>query len=412
MTSSGSNPSKYLGRELEYLEQVLAGDSWSSTGGSWTNTFERAFAKRLGTRYAIAFNSGTSTLHAALEAVGVGFGDEVISPALTVIMDTAATLHANAVPVYADIDPATFNLDPTDLERKITPRTKAVIVVALYGLPADMDRILAIAGKHGVAVIEDNAQALLSTYRGRLLGSFGQLASYSFETTKHLSCGEGGALITNDEALATAARKVGGHGFRTLAAAEGRTRLNDEAFQNPDYKRHDTLGWNYRLSEFNAAVALAQLERADELVQLRRQSARLFLEAMANCDFLTPQLEPETCRNTYYTLGACYTGEEVHGVSWRSFWRTYRAEGGDGFYGAWAVPYLEPVMSTRVFASRCPDLYRGVVYEPGLCPVAERIQPRLMQFKTNYRDLAQAASRAESLSRAIHRVQRGQIEPG
>ncbi|MGA9754698.1 MAG: DegT/DnrJ/EryC1/StrS family aminotransferase, partial [Desulfobaccales bacterium] len=137
-----TNPIKYLGNELKYIKKVLEGESWSATGGSWTIALERAFAKKIGTKYAVAFNSGTSTLHAALEAVGVGAGDEVISPAITVIMDTTATMHANAVPVFADVNPKTFTMDPEDLARKITPKTKAIITVAIYGLSPDMDPIM------------------------------------------------------------------------------------------------------------------------------------------------------------------------------------------------------------------------------------------------------------------------------
>ena len=153
-----SNPSKYLNNEIAYLKKVLDSECWSSTAGSWCQTLEEKFAEKFECNYAVAMNSGTSTLHSALEAVGVGAGDEVISPALTVIMDTTATLHANAIPVYADIDPHTFNIDPDDIERKITDKTKAIIAVSLYGLPCDMDRIMDIANKHGIAVIEDNAQ--------------------------------------------------------------------------------------------------------------------------------------------------------------------------------------------------------------------------------------------------------------
>lgn len=196
------NPSKYLGNELKYLQKVLEGESWSATGGSWTIGLEKEFAKRIGTIYGVAFNSGTSTLHAALEAAGVEPGDEVISPALTVIMDSTATFHANAVPVYCDVDEKTFNLDPDDLERKITDKTKAIIAVALYGLSPDYDRILEIAAKHNIVVIEDNAQAVLSRYKGRILGTIGDMASFSFENTKHISCGEGGMILTDNEKYA------------------------------------------------------------------------------------------------------------------------------------------------------------------------------------------------------------------
>ncbi len=395
-----TNPIKYLGNELKYIKQVLEGESWSATGGSWTIGLERAFAKKIGTKYAVAFNSGTSTLHAALEAVGVGAGDEVISPAITVIMDTTATMHANAVPVFADVNPKTFTMDPEDVARKITPKTKAIITVAIYGLSPDMDPILETARKHQIPVIEDNAQAVLSYYQGRRLGTIGDMASFSFENTKHISCGEGGMIVTDSEAHAEMARKIGGHGFKNLKADEGRIRLNQDVFQNPHYKRHDVLGWNYRLSEFNAAIALAQLERVEELVDLRIKSAGFFIDAMKTCDYLVPQEMPDGYVNSYYTLGVIYEGQDSIGVSWEEFRKAYIEAGGDGIYGGWSVPYLEPMMVTRQFAKRCPCIYENISYPQGLCPVAERIQPKIMQFKTNYRDVELAEKKAEVLARS------------
>jgi perosamine synthetase len=395
------NPSKYLGNELEYLKRVLEGESWSSTGGSWTNSLEKEFANKFGVKYAVAFNSGTSTMHAALEAAGVGPGDEVISPAITVIMNTTATIHANAVPVYADVDPDTFNIDPNEVEKKITPKTKAIIPVSLYGLPPDMDSIMDIAKRHHLIVIEDNAQCVLSTYKGRLAGTIGHMASYSFENTKHISCGEGGMIITDNENYAEAVRKIGGHGFKNLRATEGRIRLNQDIFQDPDYKRHDVLGWNYRLSEFNAAVALAQLERVESLVDLRIGSAEIFMDAMSSCNYLIPQRVPHGYTNSYYTLGVKYEGEAAIGVSWQAFRRAYIEAGGDGIYGAWSVPYMEPVVKERQFVSRCPWVYQDVQYHKGSCPVAESIQPKIMQFKTNYRDIELAKSKATVLKKVI-----------
>jgi len=403
MADQTDNPSKYLGNELKYIKMVLDSESWSATTGNWNQTLEGTFAKKFCAKYAVAMNSGTSTLHAALEAVGVGPGDEVISPALTVIMDTTATIHANAIPVYADINPETFTIDPKDIEKKITDKTRAIIPVSLYGLPPDYDPIIKIAEKNDLAIIEDNAQCFLSTYKGRMTGTIGHMASYSFENTKHLSCGEGGILITNDEQYAKTARKIGGHGFKNLKASEGRVRLNQDIFQNPNYKRHDTLGWNYRLSEFNAAIAMAQLERLDELVQMRIQSAQIFIEVMKGCEYLIPQATPAGYTNSYYTLGVIYNGMEKIGVSWEEFRRSYINAGGDGIYGAWAVAYLEPVIAERKFTSRCPWVYDNVYYHPGLCPVAEQVQPRLMQFKTNYRDLNLAKQKAEILRGVIEK---------
>lgn len=403
MSTKIENPSKYLGNELQYLQKVLEGESWSATGGSWTIGLERAFAKCIGTKYGVAFNSGTSTLHAALEAVGVGAGDEVISPALTVIMDSTATFHANAIPVYCDIDENTFNLDPSKLEELITPRTKAIIAVALYGLSPDYDRILEIAGRHNIPVIEDNAQAVLSFYKGKMLGTIGDIASFSFENTKHISCGEGGMILTDSEDFAQRCRKLGGHGFKNLRAEDGRVKLNQDVFQNPDYKRHDVLGWNYRMPEFTAAIAYAQLERVEELVKLRQDSAKIFMDVMKECEFLVPQVTPEGYVNSYYSLGVRYLGEEKLGVSWQDFRKEYVAVGGDGYYGAWSVPYLEPIISERAFAKRLPSVYENVRYEEGLCPVAERVQKQIMQMKTNYRDLELAKKKAEILYKLIRK---------
>tara|TARA_Y100000310_G_scaffold336615_1_gene421646 strand:- start:59 stop:1261 length:1203 start_codon:yes stop_codon:yes gene_type:complete len=398
------NPSKYLGNELNYLRNVLNSESWSSTSGSWTSNFEAEFAKRFKVKYAVAFNSGTSTLHAALEAIGVGPGDEVLSPALTVFMDASATIHANAVPVFVDVDPETFTMDPNDLEKKITPKSKAIIVVSIYGLPADMDKIMDIAKRYNLIVIEDNAQCFLSSYKGRLTGSIGDIASYSFENTKHLSCGEGGMIITNNKELAEKARKIGGHGFRNLSASEGRVRLNQDVFQDPDYKRHDGIGWNYRMPELLAAVGLAQLERIDELVELRKNSAQLFIDVMNDTDFLIPQKVPSRYTNSYYTLGVLYEGELKYGVTWKKFRELYIEEGGDGFYGAWSVPYLEPVIKEEKFVKRYLEIYNKIHYKKGICPIAEDIQKKLMQFKTNYRDLDLANEKAEILKKTIKRI--------
>ncbi len=158
------------------------------------------------------------------------------------------------------------------------------------------------------------------------------------------------------------------------------------------------------MPEFTAAVAYAQLERVDELVKLRQDTAKLFMDVMTQeCDYLIPQYTPEGYENTYYSLGVVYEGEEKTGVSWEDFRKTYVEMGGDGFYGAWSVPYLEPMIADRVFAKRLPEIYRDVKYEEGLCPVAERIQKKIMQFKSNYRDLELAKIKADILAKTIRK---------
>lgn len=397
------NPNKYRGNELEYIKKVLNNEGWSCTSGNWNQTLEQEFAFRTKSKYAVCFNSGTSTLHAALEAVGVSYGDEVIVPALTVIMDTTAVLHANAIPIYADIEKDTFNIDPVDVEKKITNKTKAIIAVSLYGLPANFTKLRHIADKYGIALIEDNAQCLYGECNNQMVGSFGDISSYSFENTKHISCGEGGIITTNNEELAMKCRKIGGHGFKNLKAEEGRVRLNQDVFQNPSYKRHDVLGWNYRLSEFNAAIALAQLEKSDELIDLRIQSAKIFLNILNKSKYFVPQIIPINYKHTYYTLGVIYFGDIVN-VSWYDFRKEYVNQSGDGIYSAWSVSYLEPMVSTGQYKHRCPELYKNLEYKNGLCPISEEIQPKLMQFKTNYRDLNIAKNKAKILEKTIKKM--------
>ena len=404
-----ANPSKYLGNEIKYLKKVLAAESWSATGGSWANKLESDFAKLHGVKYAIAMNSGTSTLHAALLAVGVSPGDEVITPALTVIMDTTAIIHANAIPVYVDIEPRTFNIDPDLIESAISDRTRAIIVVSLYGLPPNLPKIIQIAKKHRIPVIEDNAQMMLSSVNGKLAGTFGDISSWSFENTKHISAGEGGIVTTNNEQLAILMRKIGGHGFKNLQASEGRIRLNQDVFQDPNYKRHDLLGWNYRMPEFNAAIALAQLERVEELVNLRQKSAQIFLDELVPSGFFQTQLIPQNYTHSYYTLAVVYHGKEIHGVSWQNFRKKYIELGGDGIYGAWSVPYQEPLIADGYFKKSNPNIYADISFKKGICPVAEQIQPLIMQFKTNYRDLKLAKRKAKILSETIKKVKNDRI---
>jgi len=402
--------SKYGGNELEYLKQALKADTGIENPVHWNKRLEKMFAERFGVKYAIAHNSGTSALHSCLWAAGVGPGDEVISPAITVIMNTLTTLHQNAVPVYVDVDPETFNMDIKDLERKITPRTKAIFAVSMYGLPVDMDPVMELAKKHNIVVIEDNAECYLGEYRGRLAGTIGDMSIFSFESSKHLSVGEGGIAITNNEEYARKIRKCGGIGYKAVRA-DGDPVTTDRSFlQSPDYKRHDAIGWNYRLSEFGAAIAVAQLEQLDEKVKKRREIAKYYAEAIKDCSWMIPQKVPEGYVNSYWTYVVRYEGEKEIGVSWKDFYNTYKEMGGDGFYGAFSVPYLEPLMTERKWHKKgcpveCPH-YQGprIEYKEGLCPVAESIQPKLMQFKTDYRDLDLAQRKAEVLKATIEKL--------
>jgi perosamine synthetase len=392
---------KYAGKEFEYVKDYLENNK-----NPWTLRLEQAYSSRFGVPYAIAHNSGTSALHSCLAAAGVGPGDEVISPGLTVIMDTLVTLYQNAVPVYADVDPATFNIDPEDIRRKITKKTRAIIAVSLYGLPADMDPIMEIAREHNLVVIEDSAQTVLGMYKGRIAGTIGHMGCFSLERSKHLAIGEGGMVITSDERLAERVRKFGGIGYKNLRAIEGRMQTTPTTFQDPDYKRHDFFGWNYRMPEICAAVGLAQIERVDEIVRRRQAVAMLFAKAVDGCAWMTPQKTPPGLVNSYFTYAVRYEGDKALGVSWKEFYNKYIEAGGDGFYSAWSVPYLEPVIENMEYYGRdcptgCPHYGKKRTYKKGICPVAEELQPRMMQFKTNYRTIELAKRKAAALQKTI-----------
>jgi perosamine synthetase len=365
----------------------------------WVQRFEEAFAAKVGAPYAIAVNSGTSGLHAALFAAGVGPGDEVIQPAMTVVMDAYATIHLGGIPVFADIVPETQHIDPEDIARKITPRTKAIMTVSWQGLPVDMDPILDIARKHNLVVIDDSAQTMMGRYKGKIAGTNAHIGVYSFENKKHLTTGsEGGMIVTSDPELATRARKFAGLGYKHMTATAGRTHLALSTVQDPGYERFDTIGLNYRMNAISAAVGLAQLERVDHIVARRQACGRMFLDAITGCGWMVPQAVMADAEHTYYTFAVDYHGETERGVKWKEFYNRYMDMGGDGFYGCVVTPYLEVALRGKEFG--------GYRMEDGLCPEAEALQRRVMQFKTNYRNLGEARQKAEVLSKLVNEIGR------
>ena len=385
--------------EKRYIEQVLDSGDGSSTLGSMNNRFEAALAAKEGARYAVAFNSGTSTLHAALDAVGVGYGDEVITSPLTVISNLDVILSQNAIPVFADICPLTFNIDPADVASKITSRTKALMPISLYGLSCDLKPLMELGRKHGVAVINDAAEAFQARYKGELLGGIADITSYSTESSKHITTGDGGIVITNNETLAGKMRKFGSLGYAALKPSDGRIRSNKDIFQDPNYKRHDGFGFNYRMPEVAAALGLAQTERMDFFIKLRQDVACLYDEIVADCDYLVPQLVPEGYESTYWTYVCRYQREDV---SWQEFRKKYIEFGGDGIYAAWALLYHETFFASGAWKRRCPPLYDAINYPlKGLCPNAEALQPQLMQFVCNYSGVEEATPKVEALRKTI-----------
>jgi dTDP-4-amino-4,6-dideoxygalactose transaminase len=255
----------------------------NSDGDNPVAALEQQWAERFGFEHCVAVANGTAALSLALCALGIGPGQEVIVPALSFIATALAPVHAMAVPVFADVDPVTFNLDPADAERRITPRTAAIVPVHLHGAPADMDAINALARKHGLAVIEDAAQAPGATYHGRPVGGIGQVGAFSFQVTKNIpTCGEGGMLVTANAKLAQAARR--GRQFGEVI----------EAGQERDYISH-RLGWNHKMNAIQAAFTSTQLDRFDEYEEARQRNIAAFLTRLAALPGLTvPTALPDT----------------------------------------------------------------------------------------------------------------------
>jgi len=380
--------------EKKYVLEALDNAFRTSLNSVFCNRMERKFAELHSVKFAINHVNGTQTMHTALVSLGIGEGDEVIVPPLTMSSTAIAVLHCRAIPVFADVDIYTFNIDPSDVEKKITPKTKAIMPVSLYGLPPDYDGLIEICKKHNLFLIEDNAEALFAEYKGKKVGSFGHFASFSFQASKHITCGEGGILITDNEELADKARKFSSLGYAGVGPKQGKISRND--IQDPNYSRHVSLGFNYRMSEVNAAVILGQLERIDELVGQRIKVARIFDNVLENQSLLRRQKEPDDCLNTYWSYSVVLETNNPE-KDWYRFRDLFQKNGGDGFYAAWKLSYMEPLFLNII------QNWKGVwqKYESGLCPNAEYLQPRMIQMKTNYWELSEAEKQGEILYKTI-----------
>jgi len=392
---------RFCEKDIDRVRKVLESNFSSSKGTSYCKELEEKFAKQVGAKYGICYSSGTTTLHGAVAVSGVGPGDEVIVPALNVYHTAASILYQNGVPVFADSEEDTFNIDPASIEEKITPRTKAIIPVAIYGLPFDYDKILKIAKDHDLAVISDNAEAHGSVYKGKKIGGIADIASYSFESSKHIAVGDGGIVTTNSKELADKLRAFSFLGYKVMTSDVGDARNVKDIFQNPDYKRHHTFGFSYKMPEVACAIGISQVENYDFFINLRIEIAKLFDEAFEKYDWMTPQYNPEGYKNTYWTYGVKYEGKD-----WAGFRKTYIKNGGDGIYAAWSPTYLEAIFQKNEYygkgcPTKCPHYEGKVEYKKGLCTTVEKIQPKIMQFCTNYGSIEEAMPKIEALEKTL-----------
>lgn len=338
--------------EVEAATRVINSGNLCAQGGVEVEAFEDEFATYCGAKFGIATSNGTTALHSALAALGIGVGDEVIVPPYTFLSTATSVLMQNALPVFADIEPNTLGLDPAAVEAAVTPRTAAIIVVHMNGFPAEMDSLLAVARRHGLAVIEDCSHAHGAEFKGHKVGTLGDIGIFSFQQRKNLSLGEGGILVTDNPALATKLQ-----GLRSFGDAP--------------------LAYNYRMSEIHAAIGRVRLRRLDAENDVRNHNAALLDSGLGNLPGLTVQRPRSGDKAVYYNFVVRYD-QAALGISRELFMQVLEAEG-------IPVPQIYfPLYRHRTFTERnaygqgfpftSPFYKAGEQvprYEDGMCPVAE-----------------------------------------
>ena len=332
------------GNELKYVQECIE-TGWISSEGPFVRRFEEEFAMRVGRKHGIAVCNGSVALDAAVTTLDIGMEDEVILPTFTIISCASAIVRAGATPVVLDCDPYTWNMDISQIEDKITPRTKAIMVVHIYGLPVDMDPVISLAEKYGLKIIEDAAEAHGQKYKGRPCGSFGDISTFSFYPNKLITTGEGGMIVTDDEYLADRCRS-----------------LRNLCFQPKRRFVHEELGWNFRFTNLQAAVGLAQLEKLDEHVKRKRTIGKLYSELLSEIPELQLPLQlTDYAENIYWVYGIVLK-DQVPFDAEEAMHRLKEK-------GIGTRPFFWPMHEQPVFKKM--GLYKNVS-----CPVAERIARR------------------------------------
>lgn len=334
-------------RERALIGEVLETGNWWRMAGDKVKTFERNFADLHNVKYCLGVTNGTHAIELALTALGIKRGDEVIVPAVTFISTGSAVIYVNATPVLVDIDPETFCMSPEAFENAITPKTKAVIPVHMAGHACDMEKICAIARKHNIKVIEDAAHAHGGECNHKKIGTYGDMAIFSFQNGKIMTCGEGGALVTNNEELYKKAFLIHGVG-----RPEG-----DKVYE------HAVLGSNYRMNEFSAAILIAQQERLESMNKKREENASKLDKLLSGIKGITPQCSKEYATlNTHYMYMFYYNPEYFNNLSREKFIEYLNAEGIPAFI---CFPVLSDTtfFKNNEFYSRISDVTECTRYE-------------------------------------------------
>lgn len=334
------------GREFEYVAECIRGN-WISSAGRFIKEFENLFSQKCGCKYGAACTNGTTALHLALATLGIGPGDEVILPTFTMIATINAVTYLGAKAVLVDSELETWNMDISQIEEKITPKTKAIMVVHTYGHPVDMDKVNKIAKQHGLYVIEDAAEAHGALYKDRLAGSLGDMACFSFYGNKIITTGEGGMITTNNKEIADIARN-----------------LRDHAFSHDRHFWHKYLGYNYRMTNLQAAIGLAQTERFEELVKIKRDNAYYYTSLLKDITGIITPPEKEWVKNVFWMYGIMLKDE--FGLT-RDEFRQNLAKNGIETRTFFIPMHLQPIYYKQYKGQRYPnaeELCRRGLYLP------------------------------------------------
>ncbi|MBI5948020.1 MAG: DegT/DnrJ/EryC1/StrS family aminotransferase [Chloroflexi bacterium] len=363
---------------LAEITRVITEETLCPVGAEGTQgDFERAFAALHGRKFALAVNGGTAALMLALHGAGVQPGDEVICSPFTWGASVSCVLQNLAIPIFADIDRNTFTLDPASIEAKITPRTKAIVVVHIFGFPADMTRIMEVAKRHNLAVIEDCAQAHGGKHAGRLVGSWGTVGAFSLQASKNLTGGEGGILVCDDRVVYERAMSMGTHPQRLYAELE-----------LPEFREKiDSLAFNYRMHSMSAAMANVQLKYLEQWTLARGRNARDLYDQVRDLPFIEIPAElPETDRHAYYNIPFVYRPGIIP-LSRTEFVEALKAEGVNAGIYVRVPLYLRPRFQNHDYFGRgypWAIADEPVVYHKGDCPVAEAMAHVEFQVGGNY----------------------------
>jgi dTDP-4-amino-4,6-dideoxygalactose transaminase len=341
--------------EERRLMRVLRSGKWGRLDGPEVADFEKRFAAMHGCKHGIAVANGTVSLRIALIAAGLRAEDEVIVPPYTFFSTASAVVEANAVPVFADIDLNTFNIDPDAIDAAITPRTRAIIPVHFAGQPADMDAIMAVAKRHELTVIEDAAHAHGATYKNRPAGSFGHLGSFSFQSSKNLTAGEGGILITNDDALAESCRSI----------------QNCGRIPKGVWYEHHFMSGNYRLGEFQGAILNAQLDRLEAQTKTRDRNGQWLASRLARLPGIYPQRRSSDCTRHSYHLFMLRLDEQQFGAPRDAVVEALQAEGIPCSAGYGLSLHRQPFFRNRAFGPYLPKA--PVDFAKTHCPNSDRV---------------------------------------